>query len=218
VWTQAYADQRFCDSLGERVTAVLEVCTVAPNENQLSALVSLAYNIGMGWKGKVKPKGAKGGLRQSTVLRQHNLGNFDAAANAFTLWNKVNGEVERGLTIRRKMEAALYVTPPHGSPPAPMPQVVDAESKMTQSPINRTSAVIVGAGATVGIDPIIKAIDAAKGVADSASTLKEPLATVKSIMTDTLGIQPDWILPLVLIGGGLYIMHWRKRQRDEGRA
>lgn len=218
VWTQAYADQRFCESLRERVTAVIEACTVAPNENQLAALVSLAYNIGVGWKGKTKPKGAKDGLRQSTVLRQHNAGNFDAAANAFTLWNKVNGKVVKGLTTRRKLEAALYVTPPIGSPPEVMPQIVDAESKLTQSPINRTSAVIVGAGTIAGIDPAVKAITAAKEVADGAAGLKEPLGTIRAILVDTLGIQPDWILPIVLVCGGLYIIHWRRRQRDEGRA
>ena len=218
VWTQAYADQRFCDSLALRVTAVQEACTVAPNENQLAAMVSLAYNIGMGWRGKVKPKGAKDGLLQSTVLRQHNAGNFDAAANAFGLWNKADGKPNHGLSIRRKMEAALYVTPPIGSPQEPMPQAVMAESKLTASPINRTSALIVGTGALAGIDPVVKAIDAAKGVADSAGALREPLATIKTIMVDTLGIQPDWVLPIVLVAGGIYIMYWRKRQRDEGRA
>ena len=116
------------------------------------------------------------------------------------------------------MEAALYVTPPIGSPQEPMPQAVMAESKLTASPINRTSAAIVGTGAMVGIDPVVKAIDAARGVADSAGSLREPLATIKTIMVDTLGIQPDWVLPIVLIAGGIDIMYWRKRQRDEGRA
>jgi hypothetical protein len=181
--------------------------------------VSLAYNIGMGWKGKVKPKGAKDGLRQSTVLRQHNAGNFDAAANAFGLWNKVNGKVVKGLTTRRKPWKRPSTSRRHvGSPPEVMPQIVDAESKMTASPINRTSAVIVGAGGVGGIDPALKAIAATKEVADGAATLKEPLGTIRSILVDTLGIPPDWILPIVLVCGGLYIIHWRRRQRDEGRA
>ena len=72
--------------------------------------------------------------------------------------------------------------------------------------------------ALAGIDPVVKAIDAARGVADSAGALREPLATIKTIMVDTLGIQPDWVLPIVLVAGGIYIMYWRKRQRDEGRA
>ena len=89
---------------------------------------------------------------------------------------------------------------------------------MAASPINRSAAVVVASGAVIGVDPVVKAFQAAKDVADSASSLKEPLGIVKSIMADTLGIKPDWILPIVLIGGGLYIMYWRKRQRDEGRA
>lgn len=222
VWTQAYADQRFCDSLKERVTAVLEACTVAPTENQLAAMTSFAYNVGLGWKGKVKPKGAKDGFRQSTVLRQHNAGNHRAAAQAFGLWNKVDKgkglEDDDGLTIRRAMESALYLTPPTGAAQPTMPQVVAPESKLTASPINRTSAVIAGAGILSGIDPALKAIAATKEVADGAAGLKEPLATIRSILVDTLGVPVEWILPIVLISGGLYIIHWRCRQRDEGRA
>ncbi len=90
VWTQEYADQRFCDSMTERVNAVLEACTRKPTPNQLCAMVRLVYNIGMGWEGKVKPLGAKNGFRQSTVLRQHNAGNFAAAAEAFALWDKIS--------------------------------------------------------------------------------------------------------------------------------
>lgn len=67
-------------------------------ENQFSALVSLAYNIGLG------------GLRRSTVLRKHREGDYEAAAEAFAMWNQGGGRVLAGLVRRRKEEADLYST------------------------------------------------------------------------------------------------------------
>ena len=66
------------------------------NPNQFSAMVSLAYNIGLGAFGK------------SSVLRFHNQGQFQKASSAFGLWNKVNGEILQGLAKRRTAESSLY--------------------------------------------------------------------------------------------------------------
>ena len=102
-WTQAYADQRFCESLTERAKAVNALCIHPVTDNQLAALTSLSYNIGIA------------GLRGSTVMKCHNQGDHPAAARAFGLWNKarVNGAltVLAGLTRRRAAEAALYLKP-----------------------------------------------------------------------------------------------------------
>lgn len=65
--------------------------------DQFSAMVCLAYNIGLG------------NFRKSSVLRFHKAGDFAAAANAFLLWNKAGGKVLNGLTSRRNAERALYV-------------------------------------------------------------------------------------------------------------
>jgi lysozyme len=64
--------------------------------NQFAAMVSLAYNIGVG------------AFAGSTVARQHQAGNHAAAAEAFGLWNKAGGKVLAGLTRRRAEEAKLY--------------------------------------------------------------------------------------------------------------
>lgn len=72
-------------------------------DNQFSAMVSLAFNIGLG------------GFLGSTVLRQHKAGNFAAAADAFLMWDKahVDGQLVtvQGLLDRRIDERALYLTP-----------------------------------------------------------------------------------------------------------
>lgn len=102
VWTQTRADSEFERSAGECADLILALCKVIPNANQLGAMVSLAYNIGIG------------NFRKSSVLRLHNQGKFAEAASAFAMWNKAGGKVRAGLTRRRAAEAALYLTPMRG--------------------------------------------------------------------------------------------------------
>jgi lysozyme len=68
-------------------------------ENQFGAMVSLAYNIGLG------------NFEKSSVLRFHNAGDYVTAANRFLLWNMAAGRVMAGLTRRRAEERTLYLTP-----------------------------------------------------------------------------------------------------------
>lgn len=185
------ADARLAAELEKITTAVRAACTVPPTENQLAAMVVLAYNIGLGWSGSSKPKGAKDGFRQSSVLKAHNRGDTAAAARAFRLWNKAGGEVSPGLEARRLAESQLYLTPapaPSGAAASPaaamddvqalMPQAVDAERPLTASTINRAS---VAAGGTAAVATI----------AETARTLSD----IKS-SADSLG---DWLLPIVLL-------------------
>ena len=68
---------------------------------QRAALVSITFNIG------------SGGFRRSTLLRRLNAGNYEGAADAFLMWNKitVNGRkvVSLGLSNRRERERALFL-------------------------------------------------------------------------------------------------------------
>lgn len=196
------ADARLPRELRPYEEAVSTACTVPPTQPQFDAMVLLCYNIGPGWEGDVKPKGAKDGFRQSTVLRAHNRGDTEAASRAFGLWNKSGGKVERGLVRRRAQEAALYLTPAPGdahqldqSPPA-----VDPETRMAQSTINR-AATAAGATAALG------------AVADTVSTV----AGIKTSV-DSLG---PWLVPLLLVAVvGLcgYIVWQRIKQRSGGWA
>ena len=84
--------------------AIKALVIVPINENELSGMVSLAYNIGIF------------AFTDSTVLRQLNDGDRAAAGDAFLMWNKINeggglAENEQ-LTERRQMERALFLTPP----------------------------------------------------------------------------------------------------------
>ena len=102
--TVEQAQQFLQADLGTAEDAVSQATADAPtNPNQFSAMVSLCYNIG------------SGNFRSSTVLREHLLGGYQTAADAFLLWNKatINGVLEtiRGLTARRTAERQLYLQP-----------------------------------------------------------------------------------------------------------
>ena len=67
------------------------------NENQFSALVCFAYNVGTG------------ALAKSTLLKKVNINPNDLTIrNEFLKWNKAGGKVLNGLTKRRESEANLY--------------------------------------------------------------------------------------------------------------
>ena len=80
-------------------TAIKSFLTVPVTENEFSAMVSLAYNIGVS------------AFKDSTVLREVNRNKTMAAADAFLLWNKVNGRAYPHLTDRRQKERALFLAP-----------------------------------------------------------------------------------------------------------
>lgn len=94
--TQAQADawlEQEYDAFERKVRSLVKVPLTA---NQMGALVSFAYNVGMG------------ALGSSTLLRLLNAGQYDAAAKHFARWNKAGGRVLAGLTRRRAAEAALF--------------------------------------------------------------------------------------------------------------
>lgn len=68
------------------------------SQNQFDAMVSLAFNVGIG------------NFSKSSVLRYTNAQKYTEASEAFMSWNKAGGAVVKGLTKRRGDEQALYLT------------------------------------------------------------------------------------------------------------
>lgn len=81
--------------------AVKDNVKVAVTQNQFDAMVSFAYNIGVG----------KGGFPDSTVLRRLNAGDSVGAGEAMAMWNKSDGRVNQGLINRRESEIAQFNRP-----------------------------------------------------------------------------------------------------------
>jgi lysozyme len=67
--------------------------------NEFSAMVALCYNIG------------SGRTRGSSVVKKINADDRPGAANAFLLWNQMNGKVMQALAKRRARERTLFLTP-----------------------------------------------------------------------------------------------------------
>lgn len=68
------------------------------SDGQFSALVSFAYNVGLG------------ALKKSSVLTAVNARDFAAVPRRLQLWTKAGGHVLPGLVKRRAAEAALFVS------------------------------------------------------------------------------------------------------------
>lgn len=103
VITHERAEELFADDLQEFEAGVARLAPVA-SDNQFSALVSFAFNVGLDEDGDSLAEG----LGDSTLLRKHNAGDFEGAAREFAKWNTAKGHVLPGLSRRRAMEAALY--------------------------------------------------------------------------------------------------------------
>jgi lysozyme len=119
ICTEAEGLEMLKHELRQHISGVNDVLKVPVRQNEFDACVSFSYNCGLG------------ALKQSTLLRKLNAGDFSSAAAEFARWDKVHGAPMRGLTRRRAAERELFETPdesPHEyAPPLAtvMPQAVD---------------------------------------------------------------------------------------------
>ncbi len=97
VWTQEQADSRLKSDVSNFAQGVAALVAGSPTSQwQFDAMVSLAYNIGLGAFGK------------STLLKLHKDGNYAAASNEFGKWVNAGGKKMQGLVNRRAVEAKVY--------------------------------------------------------------------------------------------------------------
>lgn len=96
VWTQDQADNRLLLDVTRFERGVLALLKVKLSDNQLGALISFAYNVGLK------------ALGDSTLLRLLNAGDFKGASEQFLRWNKAGGKVLAGLTRRRQAEKQVF--------------------------------------------------------------------------------------------------------------
>lgn len=96
--TQQEADNLLNKDLAVFEQGVDKLTSKYLTENQFSALVCFAYNVGLG------------NLKSSTLLKKVNLAEPEASKE-FLRWNKAGGKELAGLTRRRKAEQVLFDTP-----------------------------------------------------------------------------------------------------------
>lgn len=112
------ANNRFDSDLVKFEQGISNMVTVVLNSNQFSALVSLAYNVGLG---SIKGKG---------LMNKLNSGDYQGAANSFPKYDNAGGKEDMGLYRRRLEEKALFLTP------------VDSDS--SQDPLDKVGQTLQG--------------------------------------------------------------------------
>lgn len=97
--TKEYADEILAHTADEFATDVLKIVKSKITVNQLNALTSFAYNVGIF------------NLQKSTLLKLVNINPNDGnIAKQFLRWNKAGNKELKGLTNRRIAESSLYYT------------------------------------------------------------------------------------------------------------
>lgn len=96
--TAEQAEKMLRDDVAKFESGVSALLKVPTTQGQFDAMVSLAYNIGLGNFGK------------STLLRKHNEKCYSCAAGQFPVWNRAAGKVMNGLTRRRNAERDVYMS------------------------------------------------------------------------------------------------------------
>lgn len=96
--TEEQAMNLMKEDYSSRASRVMSLVKVPLNQNQLDALTSLSYNIGMG------------AFAKSTLLKKLNAGDYTGAAGEFSKWNKAGGRVNEGLINRRREEAQQFLS------------------------------------------------------------------------------------------------------------
>jgi lysozyme len=91
------ADRLLFDMVNRFETGVKGLVKSKINDNQLGALTSFAFNVGVG------------ALNKSTLLKKVNANpNDPTIRNEFMRWTRAGGKVLKGLVTRREAEANLY--------------------------------------------------------------------------------------------------------------
>lgn len=97
VCTEEQAKAWLIDDIRETQTLLAHYVNVPVSEGEFVALVSLAFNVGVG------------ALMKSKLLRKLNSGDREGAAEEFLDFDLANGKRIAGLTRRRKEEHDLFL-------------------------------------------------------------------------------------------------------------
>lgn len=87
--------KQLAEDLVEHDTKMLRYIHVPITDYQHAALLSFTYNAGVG------------AFSKSTLLKKLNNGDYTAACNELSRWNKAGGKVLPGLTKRREAEKQM---------------------------------------------------------------------------------------------------------------
>ena len=84
--------QRAMRDIAGKETAVKKCVKVPLYQHEYDAYISLAYNVGTG------------AFCGSTLVKKLNIGDYTGACNEILRWDRAQGRVVKGLTMRRQKE------------------------------------------------------------------------------------------------------------------
>lgn len=92
--------EKYCNDIAKQISNIINIIKVDLNQNQIDALISLVYNIGIG------------NFQKSTVLKQINLDpkDFDKIKPHWLAFDMADNKHIVGLLNRRKDEFLTYST------------------------------------------------------------------------------------------------------------
>lgn len=175
---------KFEDAVDDMVTAPI-------TQNQFDALVSFAYNCGIG------------ALKKSTLLKHVNAKRSDRVPAELMKWTRANGKELSGLVRRRRAEAAMW-RGVHGGEvdrdEARLKPSPPREKKITQSKEANTAAAVATGGAAAIVAEVIP--------------MARDGAPVLAALADALG-RPAVIGLVVAMLATAAIWWWRKQRLEE---
>jgi lysozyme len=95
--TNEEVDQILRSDLRRFESGVLRYCPTGLTQGRFDAMVSFSFNCGLGT------------LQRSSIKMRHNREDYAGAADAFLLYNKAGGVINKGLDRRRREERAMYL-------------------------------------------------------------------------------------------------------------
>lgn len=162
--------------------------------NQFDALVSFAFNCGLG------------ALAKSTLLKRVNAGEFDRVPAELMKWTKANGRSLPGLVARRRAECALWRGLPDRIDPDQArikPETPKPPKSMAKS---REGNAAVAAGAAGAI----------AAVTDALPTIQQGVGLLPTL-ADALG-RPAVIAGVIVAVLAVAIWYWRRQRLQEDAA
>lgn len=98
VFSASEVDAILDEDLKRFRAGVAKLCPGPTTSKQFDAMVSFAFNVGLG------------SLQKSTIRMKHNRGEYSDAADEFLKWTKAGGKILPGLVKRRNDERAMYLS------------------------------------------------------------------------------------------------------------
>lgn len=186
--TEPKACQILDVDLDECEAAVNALVKAELTQGQFDALVSFTFNCGVG------------ALKNSTILRKLNSGDYDGARAAFDLYVNSKGKYMRGLQRRRDGEQALwdanYAEVHIPAETVDHPAIVDDES------ITKESAATAGSG-------LAGAASTVAAISGAAAETKKNVGEIGIFDTlDKLMVRPGFWIGVVLLIAFAYWRRW----------